>query len=321
MAEHGENSGGVLHRWELAAEIEKSRLAGVRKDVERAKEELVKINIERKAKGKRPLSLEEYLAIKAPAPVQHPPSSMSSYGAKTKVRPPIRMRESYIELVKAFMNALDTGSEIETIERSKAVFFHYFSLDEFKSVIDKASARFLLSFLISMMNRLDDEVSRFIMENDESSKTAAFRDYVNKKQKEAFAAKKIHDEEVEAAARAAALKAEADAVEAARRAEEARVAETAAAKAAAAEASERKALNVYRKMIEEYAGAQNKAGRAGNAAARGRSMLLRAALNEYNRTGKPVPETLLTKKIKKNLTEKGVMKGGLRRRGTRRNRD
>jgi hypothetical protein len=320
MADHGENSGGVLHRWELAAEIEKSKLAAVRKDVERAKEELVKINKERKENKKRPLSLEEYLAIKFPAPVIRP-LSMSSYGAKTKVRPPIKMRESYIELVKAFMNALDTGSEIEIIERSKAVFFHYFSLDEFKSVIDKASARFLLSFLISMMNRLDDEVSRFIMENDESSKTAAFRDYLNKKQKEAFAAKKIHDEEVEAAARAAALKAEADAVEAARLAEEARVAEVAATKAAAAEASERKALNVYRKTIEEYAGAQNKAGRAGNAAARGRSMLLRAALNEYNRTGKPVPETLLTKKIKKNLTEKGVMKGGLRRRSTRRHRD
>jgi len=69
-----------------------------------------------------------------------------------------------------------------------------------------------------------------------------------------------------------------------------------------------------------YAGDQETAGRKGDKAAVGRALRLRAALGAYNATGAPIPEDLLSSKIKKELRTAGLMKGGRRGRRTHRRR-
>jgi hypothetical protein len=315
MAEHGDIVYGANTRAEVAAEIEGAKLAAARRHVEKKRKELETVNQVRKVHGKRPLTLEEYMAIDAPAAPKVPTLETHMPKPTKKHAIPYKFGEPYIELVKLFLKNLDTGSEEDVKKSSKPVYFHHFSLAEFKDIVNKASDRLLLSFLFSLVSKLEMESRDFAMEANMTEKIWPFRTYVNEKTKVVAEGIKERDEKAEQAAAEAARRAEEEASLAALKAKAEEEARKAAAAAAAEATAAARAGDPYRRVIVDYTEAQEKAGRA-NVAARGRAIRLRAALEKYNRTGEAIPEDLLSSKIKKELKEKGAAKGGRR---TRRN--
>lgn len=302
----GMNDG--TEKWVVSAMLEKEAMKDANEYLRKKKKELEKINETRKYHRKRPLTLEEYLAIGATKPARKEPAfNYFSSSKKTLAAAPSLHTESYETYLNTFLTSIDRSSEVDIISHSKFVFFHHFTLDEFKRIVNKAAERNLTYFLDELLRKLSIEASRYALETGYELKLKPFESYVKEKIASVEAKIKENEERAAAAAAAAALKAEAEAAAAEK--ELARI----AAEISAREKS--KADDPYRKLIVEFMEASEKEGRAGNAGSRTRAAKLRKGLTNYNEKGEKVKDGL-TKKMMKSLAEKGF-EGG--KRNTRKN--
>jgi hypothetical protein len=306
MAE-GEGFNNRFERMEDRKRTDAARNARMKADLT---EELKKINEIRKAQGRRPLTIDEYAAMKTKPTTAHVPKT--EVFASDKKRPVVDSA-TYMERLSEFNKMLEVASELDIISRASSIVFHTMSARELQEIVRAAVKRDLLLFLTKLQYMIMIEDDKYALMREERERMTPIKHLIGETIAALIVARERREAEAaEAAAAAAAAVKEAEAAAvAAAAAKNAEEAAAAVAKKAA------QASDPYRQLIVAYTEAQEKAGRA-NVAAKGRAIRLRAALEQYNRSGAPIPEDLLSGKIKKELKEKALMKGG--RRQTRKHR-